>query len=720
MSLDRMVKHCARQFESEISLISLLDERTQVFIAKEGTELEGTPREISFCRHVVENEDSMLIADARANSRFADNPLVLGAPGIRSYAGCPIRNSAGHVIGALCLIDQKENKFSQRTLKVLEHFAAAVDDVIRLHETSLHSQHIASELQAKNERLHAANRIFMQAEQVAKIGSWELEIDSDKTSWSEGVYRIHGMEPGPDFTAEQCISFYDKSDRARVAVSIRRAIQERGSFELEAVLNLPNGQARPVYVSGEFIETDGERPARLVGVIRDISAQYEARSALEHSANHDSLTGLPNRHAFDRILQSRLREQNQRGQEIMLVIIDLDGFKDVNDTFGHVAGDIVLEEATQRMRSVPLEGVMLARWGGDEFVAVLPEGTSLEETVNYAKAITEKICIETDIGGQSISLGATCGIARSTKQMAARELIRRADTALYHGKKTNPGDVTVYNSELEAENKHRQFAISEVKAALRNDRLFAGYQPIVDLQTGKFLGFEALLRLHSRTNQRLAATDVLPALLDPAISRQISRKMTDFVSAEVKTLFEHFPDLGFVSINATESDLLDPHFVNRFVSSFSGPGIPLDRIVLEVTETMLLVNDPTTVRKVLWELSAAGVKIALDDFGTGFSSLSHLRDFPINKVKIDKSFVQGMASEQQSKFIVKAIIGMAKTLRKEVIAEGVESEEQRSLLLQMGCRVAQGFLFSPALDLGQITLRSHQNSSLRRGKARAA
>ncbi|MEL1251521.1 sensor domain-containing phosphodiesterase [Aurantiacibacter gilvus] len=719
-SLDRMIKHCADEFGSEIALVSLVDEVTQTFIATHGTELKGTPREFSFCRFVVESEEGMLVNDARQDERFAKNPLVLGAPHIRSYAGSPITNSAGKVIGALCLIDKAPCKFPPETLEVLGRYASGVNDMIRLHETSLQSRRMAEELQVKNDNLRSANRVFRQAERIARIGSWEVEIDSGKLFWSEGVYRIHGLEPGRDITLEEAVSFYDESDQLTVAAFVQSAIKERGSFEFEAVLSLPNGEAKPVHSSGEYLENDGERPARLVGVIRDISSQYEARSALEHAANHDSLTGLPNRHAFDRMLQSRLRKHNQKGQEVILIILDLDGFKDINDTFGHIAGDIVLEEATIRMRSVALEGVMLARWGGDEFVAVLPEGTSVQGAIDYAHAMIETIGTDTDIGGRSVSLGASCGIARSRREVGARELIRRADTALYHGKKSNPGGVTVYSSEFEAENRHRQFAISEVKAAIRNDRLFAGYQPIVDLETGEYLGFEALLRLHSRTNQRLAATEVLPALLDPAISRQVSRKMTEFVAAEVTTLFEHFPDLRFVSLNATESDLLDPHFVERFLASFRSHGVDLGRIVLEVTETMLLVNDPSAVRKVLRELSSAGIKVALDDFGTGFSSLSHLRDFPIDKVKIDQSFVQGMVSEQDSRILVQAIIGMARSLGKKVIAEGVETQAQRSLLLQMGCSVAQGFLFSPALDVGQIILRSQHNCSKRHGKARAA
>ncbi len=719
-SLDRMTMHCANEFDSEIVIISIVDEVRQHFIAKQGTELEGTPREISFCRFVVDSESDLLVADALEDPRFAANPLVLGAPNVRSYAGCPITNTAGEVIGSLCLLDTAPRKFPAQTLKVLARYALGVSDLLRLHESSLESVSLAKELQEKNDRLRAANRVFSQAERAAKVGSWELEIDTGQLSWSDGVYHIHGLEPGHDLGFDEAISFIAEADRARVQECVERAIETRSAFEFEAILEREAGKGKPIYCTGEYLESSDELPARLVGVVRDRSTEFEAQSALEHAASHDSLTGLPNRHAFDRMLQSRLRTHNRDGQEVVLMILDLDGFKDINDAFGHIAGDIVLEEAANRMRSVCLEGALLARWGGDEFVAVLPEGTRIEAAIAYGEAMIEQVCRETDIGGSLVTLGASCGIARSQRQVGARELIRRADTALYHGKKTNPGGVTIYCAELETENQHRQHAISEVKAALRDDRLFAGYQPIVDLDSGAYVGFEALLRLHSRDHHRLAATEVLPALIDPAISRQISQKMTEFVAAEIKTLFAHYPGLDYVSINATESDLLELHFVEKFLAAFRNQQVELDRIVLEVTETMLLVNDPSAVRSVLQQLNAAGVRIALDDFGTGFSSLSHLRDFPIDKVKIDQSFVQGMATQQEARLIVQAIIGMAKSLGLEIIAEGVESAAQQNMLLQMGCTVGQGFLFSPALDVDEIALGAKNARAKGVGKTRAA
>ncbi len=719
-SLDRIVMHCAQAFESEIALVTALDEVNQTILAKHGIDLLTTSRKDSFCQFVVDGKKSMLVRNAVADVRVAKSPLVINGPKIRSYAGCPITNSEGTVIGALCLIDSRRDMFSEATLENLGRYAQSVTDVIRLHEASLRSSRLADELREKAERLRLSNRAFRQAECVAKIGSWEVEVESGDLFWSDGVYHIHGLEPHKEVTCEEAVSFYIDADQARVAQCIARAIEERGSIEFEATLKLPNGEGKPVYTTGEFLDGDDESPARLVGVIRDVSSQYETQSALEHAATYDSLTGLPNRHAFDRMLQDRLRKRHQKRNEVILAIFDLDGFKNINDSFGHIAGDLILEETANRMRSVAMEGVMVARWGGDEFVAVMPEGTGMQEAVDYANAMIDTIDTETPIGGRSVSLGASCGIARSEKGVGARELIRRADTALYFGKKKNPGRVMVYDVQLEKENQHRQNALSEVKSAIRGDRLFAGYQPIIDLQTGEYVGFEALLRLHSRDNRRLAATEVLPALLDPAISRQISRKMTNFVATEIRSLFDHFPELRYVSLNATESDLLDSNFVDRFLTAFEENGIDPGRIVLEVTETTLLVNDPSTVQRVLRELSTAGIRIALDDFGTGFSSLSHLRDFPINKVKIDQSFVQTMSSQQESRLIVQAIIGMAASLGLAVIAEGVETEEQRDRLFRMGCAYAQGFLFSPALDLSQVTLKSRHNRSRELNKAQAA
>ena len=243
-----------------------------------------------------------------------------------------------------------------------------------------------------------------------------------------------------------------------------------------------------------------------------------------------------------------------------------------------------------------------------------------------------------------------------------------------------------------------------MRSALTEDRLFAGYQPIVHLADRNLVGFEALMRLDTRSGKRLTATQVLPAILDPILSREISDRMIRLVCGEFPGIIAARPDVQFVSLNATEADLLSRDFADRLLCSLQAHHVAPRAVTLEITETMLLVNDGASVQAVLSRLRSAGMQIALDDFGTGFSSLSHLRDFPIDKVKIDGSFVQKMCSEHQSRLIVQALIGMAKNLGKEVIAEGIETEEQRELLLQMGCYYGQGYLFSPAETASRLGL----------------
>lgn len=710
-SLNRVVEHCAEAFDCSIALVSLLDEAEQKFVAKVGTKLEGTPREISFCRHVVESGEDLLVEDATKDDRFCTNPLVIDEPKIRFYAGCGISNSSGNLIGALCLVDQRPGRFGRDSLEIFKRFAEVVSDLIRLQESQALTYSLTGRLVEQRDALMSAKRVSDQSERIAKMGSWQVELETGVVYWSDGACRIHGVKPGTEIDLNTAIDFHYEGEHAKIQELFERAISNGKPFEFESTIRLPEGGTRYVRSVGEYIPGDGNSRARMVGVIIDITEEYDSQAALEHAANFDNLTGFFNRHAFDRLLQVRLNKHNETGEDVIVLLLDLDGFKDVNDTFGHITGDVILEEISKRIKSAALDGSPVSRWGGDEFVVVLPLGTKMEGAVDYARSVLDKIRHETVIGDRVITMSATCGIARSEKRISARELIRRADIALYHGKKRNPGSITTYSPLIEKDNHYRLEAISEVREALRCKRMFAGYQPIVDLNSRNWVGFEALLRLHSRRDRKLTATEVLPGLIEPSLSRQVSKQMTALIAREVSELFEAVPEARFVSVNATEGDLLSTNFAREFVTAFQEYGVNLDRITLEVTETMLLVNDTDAVTSVLAQLKTAGIKIALDDFGTGFSSLSHLRDFPIDKVKIDGSFIQSMPTTHQARLIVQAIIGMAKGLGIEIIGEGVETHEQRSLLQQMGCSLGQGFLFSPALDVSQVVLRSMRNKA---------
>lgn len=693
---DRITKLCARLLDCPIAVISLVDQSRQWFLSAEGIALRETTRNISFCDHAVRSGRSLLVSDARKDGRFRDCPQVTGEPRIRSYLGQPIANYDGTMMGTLCVADPRPSYFTSQHLDLLTPMAKVVETLIQAHYQRIETAYLSAHLDERSHRLEKSNRIFKQAEKVAKIGSWEFEIPGSALTWSDEIYSICELAKGDSITLDQALDFFVAEDRPDIERALAESIKQGIPANLEASIRTANGLTKRVRVMGERFEGNTENPPRMVGIVQDISQAYHDHLALKRAADHDMLTGLYNRHAFDRHLSERIVAHSRLGQDSCVLLIDLDGFKDVNDTFGHLVGDVILEEISARIaRAIPPDAVA-ARWGGDEFAIIAPIGTSTVEASEIGEELIKAIANHVEISGRRVSVSATCGLVQCKSSPVAREVMRMADLALYHGKAREPGRVHLYNASLEHANKLRQEAISTVRHALDEDRLFAGYQPIVHLPSNALVGFEALMRLNTRNGERLTATQVLPAILDPVLSRDIGERMVNLVCQDFASIQAAQPKVQFISINATEADLLARDFSDRLLSALKAKRIPPQRVTLEITETMLLVSDASTVQAVLSKLRRSGMQIALDDFGTGFSSLSHLRDFPIDKVKIDGSFVQKICSEHQTRLIVQALIGMAKNLGIEVIAEGIESEEQRHLLLQMGCYYGQGFLISPA------------------------
>ncbi|WP_373492421.1 putative bifunctional diguanylate cyclase/phosphodiesterase [Parasphingorhabdus sp.] len=701
-SFDRITELCADIFGCSISLISLVDEHRQWFLSSVGVDVRETPREISFCNHTIAAGCSFLVPDASLDDRFSDNPLVHHAPAIRSYLGAPIRSPDGELIGTLCIADQRAGCFNENHIFKLENLAATVEDLIGAHSQASVTSYLNSQLGARSSRLNRANRVFKQAEKIAKIGSWEWDLETHELTWSEEAFAIFGAPKNAPMSIEETFLFYAKEDQQRVMASVANINNHQESFEFEAGLNAADGTFKRVKAMGEYLEADQQTPARLVGIIQDITESHHTRLALQRAADRDALTDLYNRNALDRFLQDTLGTLKKTGSNAFLLMLDLDGFKDINDTFGHLIGDVFLEKISSRIVDALPEGAIVARWGGDEFVILTTPDISLDAAKQFGDEILLSVERQFEISGRKMGVSATCGLVEIDERSIAREIIRKADLALYHGKEREPGRVHIYVPELEEANHHRQAAIATVREALDHNRIFAGYQPIIDLATNRLVGLEALMRLSTPSGEQMTASEVLPALLDPILSREIGERMLSCVCRDLAEIEQTQPDLQFVSINATEADLLSRDFTENLLSKLQEFEISPGKITLEVTETMLMVNDTTTVQNVLSELSGSGMRIALDDFGTGFSSLSHLRDFPIDAVKIDKSFIRSITAEHQSRLIVQALINMASNLGIEVIAEGVETEDQRTLLLQIGCHRGQGFLISPAQSACRI------------------
>jgi len=711
-TFDRITTVAADLFGAAMSAISLIDDRRQWFLSRKGLEPSETPRDIAFCSHVVAEQKPVYVPDTLEDERFADNPLVTGEPNIRTYFGYPVKSPDGAFIGTLCVFDPAPNKFDEGNFFKLQSLAETVEVLLASHREGLEEE-LAGALAKKNAALAKANRIFMQAEHAARIGSWEIDFETNELSWSDGVYAMHGIPVGTPVTLEMAIAAYAPADRPIVKRIIAQAMEECTPFEFEADLT-GEGETVRVMARGEFLLGDGSQPDRLVGVVQDITERHHDKAALQRAAEFDSLTDLYNRYALDRILGETIKQQRTERETIAVLLLDLDGFKAINDTFGHLIGDMVLEEVSGRLtRSLP-DNVVAARWGGDEFVFIAPLGASQKDIEALWRDLSEAVEKPFTISGRKLVLHASGGAAVSQEIIGGRELIRRADLAMYDAKKRNSGSLRFYGTELERGNKEKLEAISQVRGAIDAGRLYAGYQPIVDLLTGETIGLEALMRLRTRNGNELTASNVLPAILDPHISREIGEEMIGFLCADHRAIAAAVPDLRYISINATEADLLSRNYASNLLAKLEEARVPPQKVTLEVTETMLMVNDYESARSVLCDLSEAGVQIALDDFGTGFSSLTHLRDFPINIVKIDKSFVNSVCSSHQSRLIVQALIAMARNLDIQVIAEGIERENQRELLMHMGCRYGQGYLLGAPQPSGKFTVESLRNRPSRK------
>lgn len=430
-----------------------------------------------------------------------------------------------------------------------------------------------------------------------------------------------------------------------------------------------------------------------------VDANAAAREA-EHLASHDPLTGLPNR----TILQESLEHLTclDAGHQFALVLLDVDEFKTTNDTHGHDAGDALLRSFGQRIKSFARSGDVVARLGGDEF-CILLVGVSDADTVRILtgellNVLSEPISHE----GKRIDCKASAGASLYTGASGPSEVLKQADLALYASKAAGRGTFRLYEGSMSSKMHVRQKMLMLAKAAVDNDFVRPFYQPKVDLRSGRIVGFEALLRCCPPGRAIYGPKRIFAAFEDKILAAQLSDKMLSRVTADAAAWRAAHVDFGHVALNAAAADLSRPDYAEHMLAHVLAAGLSPKDIQLEVTESVFLGRGAAYVRRSLQTLSDAGVKVALDDFGTGFASLSHLKQFPVDIIKIDRSFIKHLQVDEQDGAIVHALIGLAAALNLEVIAEGVETTAQRDFLAALGCTAAQGYLFGKAAPFSSV------------------
>ncbi|WP_035707781.1 bifunctional diguanylate cyclase/phosphodiesterase [Bradyrhizobium genomosp. I (2014)] len=446
-----------------------------------------------------------------------------------------------------------------------------------------------------------------------------------------------------------------------------------------------------------------------VATFEDITEWLEAQAKISHMARHDALTSLPNRVLFHEELEQGLR-RTKSGDQLAVLCLDLDHFKDINDSLGHPIGDALLKEVGRRLKATVGENDTVARLGGDEF-AVVQIGRS-EETAARALAgrLVEVISAPYEIDDHQIVIGVSIGISLSPQDGSnPDELLKNADLALYRAKADGRGTYRFFETGMDARAQARRLMEMDLRAALQRDEFHVYYQPIRDVASGRVVAFEALLRWNHPQRGLIAPISFIPLAEETGLIVQLGELVLRSACTDAAT----WPDDVDVAVNLSPVQFKSPHLIGSVTEALAASGLDARRLELEITESVLLQNSEATLTT-LHELRAMGVRISLDDFGTGYSSLTYLRSFPFDKIKIDRSFVSELATREDSMAIIRAVTGLGRSLGIITTAEGVENDVQLELLRREGCTQAQGYLFSrprPASDVAMMLDRPRLRAS---------
>ena len=455
-----------------------------------------------------------------------------------------------------------------------------------------------------------------------------------------------------------------------------------------------DGTEIQVLTFGRRVVFDG-RDGYLVAVV-DITERRNAEARIAHMAHHDNLTNLPNRDFY----AERLRQALERaaGKHVAVLCVDLDLFKNVNDSFGHPTGDRLLKEVAERLREEVRGDSIAARLGGDEFAIVLASGISPNEASDFADRLIKMLSAPYDIEGIEVVVGASIGIALSPGGgTTSEELMRNADMALYRAKSDGGGVHRFFEPEMDRQAQKRRDMERDLRAAFANGEFELHYQPLVDIAANRINGFESLLRWRHPDNGMVSPAEFIPVAEDIGLIVALG----EWVLREACTEAAKWPTDIKVAVNLSPVQFRSRNLVQAVVSALAHSSLSPRRLELEVTESVFLAETEANVA-ILHQLRELGVRISMDDFGTGYSSLSYLRSFPFDKIKIDRSFVKDLAKRSDCLAIVRAISGLGRSLNITTTAEGVETKDQLDWLRAEGCNEVQGFLFSAARPAGEI------------------
>jgi diguanylate cyclase (GGDEF)-like protein/PAS domain S-box-containing protein len=498
---------------------------------------------------------------------------------------------------------------------------------------------------------------------------------------------VVGRASGDFMTAERA-ALYNTYDQ--MALQSEDAIMLKEEHVTDA-----HGRQRVIQLKKTVLRTPSGDADCILTLGIDLTEQKQAEARIAHLAHYDPLTGLANRALFTREMDAALSRVQRLDRKVALLCLDLDRFKAINDSYGHMTGDQLLTEVAERLRGCVRKSDIIARMGGDEFT-IIQDIESAEDAQFLAGRIVDAMKLPIVINETALDIGVSIGIALApTDGMDANNLLSRADLAMYRVKAEGRNGWCVYRPEMDAQMQGRIEMEHNLKLALAGNQFQLYYQPLLNLDTGHVVSFEALLRWHHPVRGLVSPAEFIPRAEECGLIGQLG----EWVLNEATKTAAHWPQDWRVAVNISPLQFRHKSLVNLVRKALKTSGLPATRLELEITESVIL-EDETHNLAILNAIRALGVRIAMDDFGTGYSSLSYLRTFPFDKIKIDQSFVRDLPHDKNALSIVRAITDMAQSLGVLITAEGVETQAQTDALKALNCSEAQGYLIGrPAPEI---------------------
>jgi len=659
---------------------------------------------------------------------IAPDLIVLDAmmPGIDGFETCHLlRHRAGYAqMPVLMLTGLDDDASIDRAYR-----AGATDFFVKSTQWSLLAGRLRYMLRASRTRVELERSKFKlaRAQDLARMGSFDWRRgDGVGHLWlSAEALRVLGRSPADKVDLRALLRMVGRPQRRGLMRMLGEVVAHNAVLATDVSVVLFDGRQRIIHVEAEA-EFEHGHGVGYTGVFQDVTDRRVAEDRIRHLANFDALTGLPNRRQLIWRTERALEQARRLNHNAALLLIDLDRFKNINDTLGHAAGDELLMEVARRLRACVrhseqvMDGALEAagsrshrtleavgRLGGDEFVALLPEVSDEADAQRVANRILESLREPIFVAGQECFCTASVGIAMFPRDgLNLVDLMRNSDVAMYAAKSAGRNVAAAYSAHLGGRGREKIELESHLHKAIERDELVLHYQPKIDVRTAKMVGVEALMRWQ-RGNVLVPPGDFIPLAEETGLIVPLSEWAVREAARQARVWQQSFGFSDSIAVNLPSRLFERSDLVENIHQSVSAYGVPHKAIQLEITENNLM-KDLHNVSLSLHRLNEIGVEISIDDFGTGYSSLAYLTTLPISELKIDRSFVRDLGITPQSSAVVSAIIALARSLGLRVIAEGVESLRQMEVLHRLGCVVMQGFLFSRPLPPDDLESWLHQ------------